>query len=110
MKMKVIFKMFHLTIYSGGLSTVFSVGLGSGWQLRDATIALDVGNPVKGLLDFELSAHRELTGLPTGIGSRSTEIRRGASKRLSKQIGVGKPVQLTDFKSDAVFPGLVARW
>jgi len=79
------------------------VPTGSDWQVRIATISFEDARPTHVFDILTIDVWRELRWTPDGRAVTYLQTRQGVSNLWSQPLDGGKPVQLTDFKSDLIF-------
>jgi len=76
---------------------------GSDWQLRIAALPYDGEGPAKVFEILTINILREIHWTADGRALTYVETRDGVSNLWGQPLDGGKPVQLTDFKSDLIF-------
>lgn len=76
---------------------------GSDWQLRIAALSFEDGKPARLFDILTISAWRELRWTADSRAVTYIDTRGGVSNIWGQPIDGGKPIQLTDFKSDLIF-------
>lgn len=87
----------------GRLVALNYLPVGSDWQLRIAAMSFETAQPAKVFPIMTIDPMREIRWTADGLGLTYIETRQGVSNLWSQPLDGGKPVQLTDFKSDLIF-------
>ncbi len=84
-----------------GKSVACVYNLNQGAQTKLAVVPIDGGPPTK-LFDFEQTFRANVVWMPDNRGLAYLDARTGTVNVWMQPLGGGKPVQLTDFKTDGV--------